>query len=52
MPSDDDSVYAKQIKRTPRGEEVPSRVKRTILDGIKNVKLKKASDIWKNKRLS
>jgi hypothetical protein len=31
---------------------VPSRIKRTVIDGIKNVKLRKTADIFKNKRLS
>jgi hypothetical protein len=33
-------------------EEPPSRVKRTVIDGIKNVKLRRSKDLWNNKRLA
>ena len=52
MSSDDDSEWAKKKKFRMSGEEMPKRRYRTVIDGVKNLNLKKPQDIWRNKRLS
>lgn len=49
MDTDDDSVYQKQCEIFT--EEKPIRTKRTIIDGIKNTRIRRPKDIWNNKRL-
>ena len=46
MDSDDDSVYQKQLEMYT--EDPPTRMKRTVIDGVKNMKIRKSKDIWNN----
>ena len=52
MSSDDDSEWARKKKFRVSGEDMPKRRYRTVIDGVKNLNLKRPQDIWRNKRLS
>lgn len=50
METDDDSVYKRQ-KEIFGQDDCPVRAKRTIIDGVKKINLRRSRDIWKNKKL-
>ena len=52
MPSDDDSEWAQKKRTIVSGEEPPKRRYRTVIDGVKNLPIKRSKDIWQNKRIS